>query len=454
MKKMPYIAANGFSKMLAPKRSKAACLVALLLGASLLRGEIKVLRNFTLIDGTGRPPLTGAAMILDSGRIVWVGPVTQLQAPAGAQTVDLTGKFVMPGIINLHGHLGNTVDLTQDARFFTRENVEKNLKTYASYGVTAMLSMGTDQDPIFQIRDRQRAGRPSMTRVFTAGQGFIFRGGYGGIAGVNQGVASAAEVESAVAEQARKKVDIIKLWMDDELGKFPKMPYPIAKAIIDDAHRRHLRVTAHIFYLQDAKQLTDYGVDSLAHSVRDKPGDPALFESMKTHGTWQMAATLSREASMYIYASLPPFLSDPFFTRGVSPAALKTLQSPEYRKTISSGPHFKEYPDFLETARKNLKTLADAGVKYGFGTDTGPPGRFPGYFEHWEMELMVEAGLTPMQVIAAATRNAAEFLGAKDLGTLERSKWADLIVLDRNPLDDIRNTRTIHAVYIAGNRVP
>ena len=140
--------------MLVPERSKAACLVALLLGASLARGEIKVLKNFTLIDGSGRPPLAGAAMIVDAGRIVWVGPVAELQAPAGAQTVDLTGKYVMPGIINLHGHLGNTVDLTQDAKFFTRENVEKNLETYASYGVTAMLSMGTDQDLIFEIRDR------------------------------------------------------------------------------------------------------------------------------------------------------------------------------------------------------------------------------------------------------------------------------------------------------------
>jgi len=439
--------------MLAQERSKAACLAALLLGASLVHAEIKVLKNFTLIDGSGRPPLAGAAMIIDAGRIVWVGPAAQLQAPSGAETVDLAGKYVMHGIINLHGHLGNTVGLTQDARFFTRENVEKNLETYASYGVTAMLSMGTDQDLIFEIRDKQRAGRPSTTRVFTAGQGFIFKGGYGGIAGVNQGVSSVAEVAPAVAVQARKKVDIIKLWMDDELGRFPKMPYPIAKAIIDGAHRHHLRVTAHIFYLQDAKQLADYGVDGLAHSVRDKPVGQALAESMKKHGTWQMAATLSREASMFVYARPAPFLGDPFFTRGVSPAVIETLGSPAYGESVSSGPHFKEYAAFLETAKRNLKTLADAGVKYGFGTDTGPPGRFPGYFEHWEMELMVEAGLTPTEVLTAATRNAAEFLGAKDLGTLERSKWADLIVLERNPLDDIRNTRTIDAVYIAGNRV-
>jgi hypothetical protein len=181
--------------------------------------------------------------------------------------------------------------------------------------------------------------------------------------------------------------------------------------------------------------------------------DQALIESMKKHGAWQMAPTLSREASMFIYASPASFIGDPFFTRAVSPAVIKTLRSPAYQNTISSGPYFKRYPGFLETAKKNLKTLADAGVKYGFGTDTGPPGRFPGYFEHWEMELMVEAGLTPMQVLTATTRNAAEFLGAKDLGTLGVSKWADLIVLDRNPLDDIKNTRTINAVYIAGNRV-
>jgi imidazolonepropionase-like amidohydrolase len=425
----------------------------LLVAASALHAEIKVLKGFTLIDGSGRPPVASAAMIVDAGRIVWVGRMAQLKAPAGAETVDLAGRYVMPGIINLHGHLGNTIGLTQDAKFFTRENVEKNLDTYASYGVTAMLSMGTDQDLVFEIRDRQRAGRPSTTRVFTAGQGFIFKGGYGGIAGVNQGVSSVAEVEPAVEAQARKKVDIIKLWMDDELGRLPKMPYPIARAIIDGAHRRHLRVAAHIFYLQDAKQLTDFGVDGLAHSVRDKPIDHALVDSMKKHGTWQMAATLSREASMFIYAGPAPFLTDPFFMRGVSPVVIETLRTPAYRESISSGAHFKEYPAFLETAKKNLKTLVDGGVKYGFGTDTGPPGRFPGYFEHWEMELMVEAGLTPAEVLTAATRNAAEFLGAQDLGTLERSKWADLIVLDRNPLDDIRNTRTIDAVYIAGNRV-
>ncbi len=156
---------------------------------------------------------------------------------------------------------------------------------------------------------------------------------------------------------------------------------------------------------------------------------------------------------MFIYAHDAPFLNDPFFTRSVSKSVLDTLKSPAYQKKIAADPDFDRYRGFFETAKKNLKALADAGVRYGMGTDTGPPGRFPGYFEHWEMQLMVEAGLTPAQVITAATRSGAEFLHAKDLGTLEPKKWADLIVLERNPLDDIKNTRTIEAVYIAGNRV-
>src|SRR5256885_2661913 len=208
-----------------------------------LHAEVKVVKNFTLIDGTARAAVRDSAMIVDNGRIAWIGAVAKLAVPSGAEVVDLHGKYVMPGMIGLHVHLGITEGLTQDAKFFTPENVEKNLKTYASYGVTSVLSMGTDKDSIFAIRDRQRAtGRPNETRVYTAGQGFVFKGGYGGVPGVNQGISSVAEVEPAVAAQAAKHVDIIKLWMDDHLGTQKKMPYEISKAIIESAHKHHLRV--------------------------------------------------------------------------------------------------------------------------------------------------------------------------------------------------------------------
>jgi imidazolonepropionase-like amidohydrolase len=416
--------------------------------------DARVLHNFTLIDGTERGPVADAAMVIEQGRITWVGTTATLKAPAGAFQTDLSGAFVIPGLINLHGHVGNTIDLTQDAKFHTRESVEKDLRTYASYGVTTVLSMGTDQDTIFAVRDSQRDGRPSMARVYTAGQGIIFKGGYGGLAGVNQPVASPAEAEAAVAAQLDKKVDVVKLWLDSELDTMPRMPAAITKAIIDRAHKGNTRVLAHIFYLDDARRLVEQGIDGFVHSVRDKPIDQALIEDMKKRGTWQVAATLSREASMFAYGSTPGFANDPFFTRGVSAKAVELIKSPERQKTIASNPNFKKYPAFFETAKANLKSLAAAGIPFGAGTDAGPPGRFPGYFEHWELQLMVDAGLTSFDAITAATRQGAAFLGAKDLGTLEPSKWADFVVLDANPLADIRNTRAIRAVYIAGTEVP
>jgi imidazolonepropionase-like amidohydrolase len=314
--------------------------------------------------------------------------------------------------------------------------------------------MGTDQDVVFPIRDEQRRGRPSMTRLFTAGQGLMFAGGYGGLAGVNVPVATPEAAAESVAAQAAKGADVIKLWLDDELGTMPKMPPAISQAIIDAAHQHNLKALAHVFYLEDARRLVGQGIDGFVHSVRDTAIDQALIDAMKAEGTWQASATLSREAAMFAYGTTPPFASDAFFTRGVSQGALDLIRSPERQKTMASNPHFSEYPAFFENAKANLKRLADAGVPIGFGTDTGPPGRFAGYFEHWELALMVEAGLTPRQVLTAATRSAAEFLGASDLGTLEASKWADLVVLDADPLADILNTRRIRTVYIAGQEVP
>ena len=211
---------------------------------------------------------------------------------------------------------------------------------------------------------------------------------------------------------------------------------------------------AHVFYLEDAKRLTDFGVDALAHIVRDKPVDQELISSMKRHNTWLAASTLSREVALSAYAKTPDFISDPFFTRGVTADVINTLKQrgipeEELRRTRT----WTKYPQSLAIGKKNLKALADGGVRYGMGTDTGVPGRFQGYFDHLELQEMVEAGLTPMQVIVAATKSGAEFLKAKDLGTLQVGKWADLIVLAKNPLDDIKNTKTITDVYIAGNTV-
>jgi len=412
-----------------------------------------VLRDFTLIDGTGRAPVAGSALIFDDGRISWVGPASKLKIPSGATVVNLTGKFVVPGLIDNHVHLGLVHDLAQDLKFYSRDLVEQQLRIYAAYGVTAVQVLGTDKDLIFEVRADQRKAQTDMARVYTSGQGLVFKGSYGGVAGLNHPVADAAEARKAVDEQAAKGVDFIKLWVDDEFGDLPlRMPADVSNAIIDQAHKHHLRAIAHVFYLENAKTLMSQGVDGFAHSVRDPPVDQALLDGMKQHGAAQMAATLSREAS-FTYTKLP-FVDDPFFNRSITPAAFATLGSAERQQKLAAGKHFGQYKGVLETALNNARREIKAGVNYGVGTDSGPTGRFAGYFLHWELQLMVQAGLTPLQALTAATGNNAKLIGAKELGTLEPRKAADLVVLNADPVADIRNTRTIYAVYVAGKSVP
>ena len=414
---------------------------------------VTVLKDFTLIDGTGRAPMKAAALSIEDGRITWIGPAAQVKIPAGASLVDLGGKFVIPGLIDSHVHLGLVQDVSQDIKFYSRDSVEQQLRTYAAYGVTAVQVLGTDKDDIFAIRADQRRKPLAMARVFTSGQGLVFKGSYGGVPNLNRPVANAEEARKAVDEQAAKGVDFIKLWVDDEFGDLPlRMPPDVSKAIIDQAHKHGLRAIAHVFYLENAKTLAAQGVDGFAHSVRDQAVDQALLDAMKQHGTVQLAATLSREAS-FTHTKLP-FLDDPFFSRGVSPAALATLASPERQQKLASAKHFSQYKSVFETALSNTAKLVKAGVSYGVGTDSGPTARFGGHFLHWELQLMVQAGLTPLQALTAATGGNAKLTGAADLGTLQAGKAADLIVLDADPSADIRNTRTIHAVYVAGTSVP
>ena len=240
--------------------------------------------------------------------------------------------------------------------------------------------------------------------------------------------------------------------MDDRFGDFKKTPIEISRPIVDVAHKHGIKVIAHVFYLSDAKQLATAGMDAFGHSVRDRAVDAELIQLMKEHGTW-MIPTLYREWATFMFEQPGPLLNDPFFARGLDARQQTVLKSPEYHKALTGDKYFPRYPTVLKNAKDNLKRLADAGVRIGFGTDSGVLTRFEGFGEHMELELMVEAGLTPAQVITAATRDSAEFLGQRDLGTLETGKWADLVVLGADPLANIRNSRQIESVYVAGNKV-
>ena len=414
-----------------------------------------VLKGARLIDGTGRPAIENSVLVIEGDHIVAAGNAGSVSIPKDADVKDVSGKTIMPALINLHGHLGlssNGADSV--AGNYTQENVVKQLNKYLSYGVATVASFGQDEDEIYKVRDAQHEGTVGGARLFTAGHGFLEYTGKANPTDHRYRPQNPEEARADVRELAGHHPDYIKMWVDDGLGHGTKMQPPVYQAIIDEAHKQHIRVFAHEFYLDDAKGLLAAGIDGFAHSIRDQPVDNDLMQTMKARGVF-LIPTLVRDEVLFAYADNLKWLDDPFFQAGYEPAAVAFVRSPENVDKGRKDPDIAKYRAGLEMAKKNLKTLSDSGVKIAFGTDSGIPTRFPGYLEHRELQLMVEAGLTPMKAIVAATGTNAEILGgAKQFGTLQSGRQADFLVLDANPLDDIHNTERLSAVWKSGKTVP
>jgi imidazolonepropionase-like amidohydrolase len=405
-----------------------------------LPGPVRAFVGARILDGTDRPAIDDGVILVRGGRIESIGPRREVSIPPEAERVDLAGKTVLPGLINTHGHVGDTRGLTSDPAFYTRDNLLDQLGRYARYGVTTVFSLGGDGEAGFALRDEQATPTLDRARIFVAGP-----------------VVTAETPEAArreVDRLATRRADLVKIRVDDNLGTTKKMPEPVFRAVIDQAHRRGLRVAAHIFYLDDAKALLRAGVDFIAHSVRDRLVDEEFIALMRERNICY-SPTLMREVSTFVYESTPDFFADPFFLREIDRAVLDALTDPDRQQRVRESRSARAYKQALDVARLNVKRLAEAGVRIAMGTDTGPPARFQGYFEHLELEQLVEAGLTPAQALAAATREAARCMRVSDqIGTLERGRWADFLVLGADPRQDIRATRRLESVWIAGNRVP
>jgi imidazolonepropionase-like amidohydrolase len=387
-----------------------------------------------VIDGTDRAPIDSATILVRGGKIVAVGPAAGVPIPAGAQRLALAGKTVIPGLVNAHGHVGNTEGLEQG--HYSAENVLRDLRTYASYGVTTVVSLGDDQDAGIRARDAQSTPSLDRARLFVAGPVLNPK--------------SIEEARTLVDRDKAMRVDIVKIRIDDS---GPEMPPDIYRAVIDQAHKQGLRVAVHLYYLDHAKTVLDAGADFIAHSVRDKEVDAGFIAALKKRNVCY-CPTLMREVSTFAYDSTPSWFSDPLFLKHADLKAVELLKQPARQEQMRDSAAAKRYRGGLEVAMRNLKTLSDAGVVIAMGTDTGPPARFQGYFELMELEMMAKAGLTPRQVLASATRDAAKCMKLDaELGTLEPNKWADFVVLDADPLANISNVRKINAVYIAGNRL-
>lgn len=249
------------------------------------------------------------------------------------------------------------------------------------------------------------------------------------------------------------KPDVIKIRVDDNLGTTAKMAPAVYRAVIDEAHARKLRVAAHIFYLADAKDLVRAGVDVIAHSVRDRDVDDDFINLMRARNI-PYCPTLTRELSTFVYESTPAFFKDPFFLAEADPAVIASLNEPADQQAMRASKSAQGYKAALPIASRNLKRVADMGIPIAMGTDTGPsPERFQGYFEHLEMEMMVQAGMSPSAVLRSATVGAAATMRVPSVGALAPGAWADFLVLDRDPRQDIKNTRSIVSVWVAGNEV-
>ncbi|MBI4541217.1 MAG: amidohydrolase family protein [Gemmatimonadetes bacterium] len=415
-------------------------------------GTVTFFEGARLIVGDESAPIENSAFLVENDRFTRVGRKGELEAPPGAARVDLTGKTVMPALVELHAHVGYRKNMTNTVENFTRENIIDHLERFAYHGVAAVLSLGTDRrEMAYELRDElRRAPPPNTALYFTGGQGLAMPDGGPGVPMryAAYGVTTEGEAREAVQEMAARKVDFIKIWVDDRGGAVSKLPAPLYWAAIDEAHKHNIRTMTHTRELADAKDLVRADIDGFAHPPwRERDVDDELIGLLKERPNVFILMTLWASRNE-IYGGRPAWLDEPLLRETFPPEEIKQLERSDTdegaRAAWKAGP-----------VPRNVAKLKAAGVRFGLGGDIGgiSGGQFFGWSSHMEMASMVEAGLTPAEAITAATRNSAEFLGLDRLGTVAPGKSADFMVLDANPLDNIANTRRIARVYLRGKEV-
>lgn len=415
-----------------------------------------VFRHANIISGASGEVQHNQTLVVHNGIIISLHAEGG-ELPKDGSHVDVTGKFLMPTLYNMHGHLGIIKNNTNAAGNYTADNVRSQLLRYQQYGVSTILSMGTEQPVLLPLRDSSRADQLPGATIYSALYGF---GVANGAPPVAMGMTSVYRPETA--EQARQQVDslatlkpdVIKIWVDDFGGSMPKMKPEIYTAIIERAHAKGIRVAAHVYYLEDARRLVQLGLDIIAHSIRDRDVDNAFLALMKQRHVIYIP-TLSLDEFAYAYEQTPAWINDPFFRASLEPGVYEMVTSAAYKNKVMNDPKTAKEKAALKTAMRNLAKLYRAGILIALGTDSGAmPIRPQGFAEHQELELMVQAGLTPAEVIGIATLNGARLLAtAHTQGSIETGKQADFMILSANPLKDIKNIRKIEAVYHKGKQV-
>jgi len=401
-----------------------------------------------LITGDGSAPIENSAFVIEGNRITAVGRRSEVRAPQGAARIDLTGKTVIPGLIDAHSHIGYMRNLTSGPQNYTRENILDHMQRFAYHGVVASMAYGSDFGELpYILRDETAKGLdPTAARFLTAGRGLAPQDEISPNNMRHSAILIRTEddIRRAVQELKSHDIKMLKTWVDDRGGQVRKFPPTTYQAIIAEAHRNNIKVVVHATGLEDVKGLVRANVDGLAHMVSDT--DDELVTLLKAHPNVFFTLALGGPRRVVSAPWINPV--HPLIVETVPPEQIRRLQT---RLAGTKPEDLAEARADWDKLARGIKRLSDAGVRIGVGTDGGGQqgDQFIGWTMHTELENMVTAGMMPAQVLVAATRTSAGIAGLDDLGTVAAGKSADFVVLDANPLDDITNTRRNSACHLA-----
>ena len=433
----------------------ASLIVAAVIAIQGQGGRITVFDGARILDGNGGAPIENGRMIVQDGRVTAVGSASAVPIPQGAARIDLTGKTIIPAMINVHAHMGYEAYTTWGARNHTAANLLDHLQREAFYGVVAATSVGSSPvEMSLQFQRDQQAGTfpPAARYSFMPGMAppnggpdHILREATNELHVINE-VTTPEEARAAVRRMADQGIRHVKMWVDDRGGTYPKLAPDVYRAIVEEAHARKMTVHAHAIQLADQKAVVAAGADVLVHMVQNVPLDDeylALLREKRPY--WATVITLVDPVEVCN--------DDPFFVEAMPAAVVATIRANKQRAglTANCASPSPNAANREKTLAQNFPLMIAAGVKLVLATDTGiHPGHTFGSGEHVELARWVQLGLPPAQAIVAATKTPAELMGLSDLGTLAPGKRASFIVLNANPLENIRNSRTIADVYLDG----